>query len=160
MIIRLIFALFVSLACTFVWAADPEIYSHKKKGAIKGADVVAYYSLAPNDKAVMGKDEFSLEWNGALWKFSSQENLDKFAKNPEAYIPQYGGYCAFAVGHNFTTDIRPNSWSIHEGKLYLNHNNSSRRNFLKSISSRIEKAEKNWPAVLEKCEKRNNCRKK
>ena len=140
-------------------AADPPIYSHEKLGAIRGADVVAYYSLLPGDKAVMGKQEYNYKWQGATWYFSSQQNMDAFILDPGAYMPQYGGYCAFAIGHNFTTDIRPNSWTIVDGKLYLNHNNSSRKMFNKKVEKRIAKADENWPEVLKKCEKRNKCRK-
>ena len=78
-------------------AADSPVYSHKAKGAVKGADVVAYYSFEPGEKALIGSDAFTYQWGGATWKFVNAENLAAFAANPEAYAPQYGGYCAFAV---------------------------------------------------------------
>jgi YHS domain-containing protein len=57
--------------------------------AIKGYDTVAYHT---EGRAVMGKDEFSYEWNGAKWIFASAANRDLFAANPKRYAPQYGGY--------------------------------------------------------------------
>jgi YHS domain-containing protein len=57
--------------------------------AIKGYDTVAYHS---EGRAVKGKSEFSHQWNDAKWYFSSAENRDLFAADPERYAPQYGGY--------------------------------------------------------------------
>lgn len=140
--------LLLSIFSTVALAADPDIYSHKKKGAIKGADAVAYFSLKEGDKYVKGSDEFTHEWNGATWKFSSQENLDKFSANPEQYAPQYGGYCAFAVSHNFTKPTNPDAWRIVDGKLYLNLSKGVQKKWLKDVPGNIARADKNWPSVL------------
>lgn len=140
-------------------AADPEFYSHKRLGAIKGVDVVAYFSLLPGESAVKGKKEFSHIWKDTEWRFSNAKNRDAFIENPERYAPQFGGYCAFATAHNFTTSIWPDSWLILDDKLYLNHNRTSAKKFRKSPEYYIEKASKNWPTVLEKCEKRKKCKK-
>jgi len=131
-------------------ASKPEIYSHKRKGAVKGVDVVAYFSLKPGDKAVKGSKEFTHNFKGATFRFATQENLDAFKAAPEKYVPQYGGYCAFAISKNFTTSIRPDSWRIIDGKLYLNHNKSSQSTWDKNMSERIASADANWPAVLSK----------
>lgn len=57
--------------------------------AIKGYDTVAYHT---EGRAVKGKSEFSHKWNDAKWYFSSADNRDLFAADPERYAPQYGGY--------------------------------------------------------------------
>lgn len=57
--------------------------------AIKGYDPVAYFT---EGKPVKGNLQFTHEWKGAKWMFSSQEHLDLFAADPEKYAPQYGGY--------------------------------------------------------------------
>ena len=57
--------------------------------AIKGYDTVAYHT---EGRAVKGASEFSHQWNDAKWYFSSAENRDRFAADPERYAPQYGGY--------------------------------------------------------------------
>lgn len=157
MIFRLLFVLVVSLFSSQVFAADPPFYSHSKKGAIKGADPVAYFSLLPGDKAVIGSDDITYEWRGATWKFASEANRDLFSKDPEKYAPQFGGYCAYAVGLGFTNSILPNSWSIIDGKLYLNHNRFTKRRFLKKQDEAIAKATSNWPEVLKECEARDRC---
>ena len=57
--------------------------------AIKGYDVVAYHT---EDRAIKGSSQFSHKWNDAKWYFSSAENRDLFAAEPERFAPQYGGY--------------------------------------------------------------------
>ena len=145
---KLIFFTFVFALSQVVFADDPEIYTHRSKGAIKGVDVVEFYNLPAGAKAVKGSDKYTYEWKGATWKFSSQENLDKFSKEPDVYAPQYGGYCAFAVAHGFTTSPRPNNWKIVDGKLYLNNNKKSFDKWKADYENKIKKADENWPKVL------------
>ncbi len=146
------------LSCT-VFAADTPIFS-TKNGAIRGADAVAYFSLESGAKAVIGTDEFTHEWSGAIWKFASAENRDLFAADPEAYAPKYGGYCAFAVSHNFTKTIKPDLWEIVDGNLYLNYNRTAYRKWVRDKADSINRADENWPAVLNECEKfkKKKCR--
>ena len=140
-------------------AADPDIYAHKTKGAIRGADTVAYWSLEPGAKAVRGDKNISHEYMGATWYFSTEENRNLFAENPEKYLPEYGGYCAFAVSHGFTKTVDPDYWHIVDGKLYLNFNRFADRKWLKEPEAAIVRADGHWPTVLSACEKNGNCRK-
>jgi YHS domain-containing protein len=57
--------------------------------AMKGYDPVAYFTMG---KPVKGVSQFSFDWKGAKWIFSSREHLDLFSANPKKYAPQYGGY--------------------------------------------------------------------
>jgi YHS domain-containing protein len=57
--------------------------------AIKGYDTVAYHT---EGRAVKGQVKYSYEWNDAKWHFSSAENRDLFAADPDRYAPKYGGY--------------------------------------------------------------------
>lgn len=57
--------------------------------AIKGYDTVAYFT---ERRAVKGKKDFEYEWQDAKWRFSSAANRDKFAADPQAYAPKYGGF--------------------------------------------------------------------
>lgn len=70
-------------------------YNLVNKVAILGYDPVAYFSQG---KAVKGKNAVSANYQGVIYKFSSNENKDVFLKNPSKYEPQYGGWCAFAMG--------------------------------------------------------------
>lgn len=77
--------------------------------------LVAFYITFENPQS-----EFV--WNGAKRLFSSAENLELFKQNPEKFVPQFGGYCSYAVSHGYTADGDPEAWKIVEGKLYLNYN--------------------------------------
>ncbi len=99
--------------------AQENDYYVKKGYAIEGYDVTEYF----NNKAVEGSKEFTTEYDGVKFKFVNQENLDKFKKNPVQYLPQYGGYCAYAVAHkNEKIKIDPETFEIRDGKLYLFYN--------------------------------------
>ena len=59
----------------------------------------------------------------------------------------YGGYCAWAVGQNSLAAIDPNSFSIVDGKLYLNANKRIQERWNKDIPGNIALAEGNWPTL-------------
>lgn len=130
-------------------AEDPPVFSKKDNIAVRGADVVAYFDLAPSQPSVKGNSKFSTKWNGATWYFSSENNLKKFTASPKSYAPQYGGYCAFAVSHGFTKSTDPDAWYIEDGKLYLNFSRRVQKKWLKDVPGNIVKADKNWPKVLD-----------
>lgn len=124
----------------------PYIYSESTSGfAIRGADPVAYFT---QEKAVKGTGEFEHKWNDATWRFSSQENLDLFAQNPEKYAPQYGGYCAKAVSEGNLASIDPESWKIVDNKLYLNYSANVQKQWSQDIPGNIALADGNWSDVL------------
>lgn len=141
-------ALVATLTAASLAAADkPAIYSASGKLAVKGADVVAYFT---EHRAVIGKAQHSTTWRGATWRFSSAANLTKFNANPEKYAPQYGGYCAYAVSKGYTAKIEPEAWSIVDGKLYLNYSLGVRSLWETNKRERIRKANTNWPEVLKR----------
>ena len=110
--------------------------------AIDGYDSVAYFT---DGMPVKGKDEFSFEYRGAIWKFSSAEHLQMFQADPEAYAPQYGGYCAYAVANGDTASAEPDLWTIHDGKLYLNYSRRINRRWRENMLEYIEQADAAWP---------------
>lgn len=94
-------------------------YNLKKGYAAEGYDVTAYF----NNEAVEGNKDFVTVYDGVKFKFVSQENLDKFKANPTHFIPQYGGYCAYAVADKGKkVGVDPETFEIRDGKLYLFYN--------------------------------------
>jgi len=144
---RTILLLSSFLMVSNAWAVDPTYTGFFSSKAIKGYDTVAYFT---EGKPVEGKDEFSTEYNEATWLFSSQENLELFIEDPEKYAPQYGGYCAYAVAQNSTASIKPELFTIHDGKLYLNYNASVNEKWIANKENFIQDADKNWPGILAK----------
>ena len=116
----------------------------KGGAAARGYDVVAYFTQS---KPVRGEQRYEFQWMGAAWLFSSQENRDAFAADPVRYAPQFGGYCAWAVGHNYTADADPEAWRIVDGKLYLNYNRSVQTKWEQDRDKWIEEGRRNWPAL-------------
>ena len=115
--------------------------------AISGYDPVAYFK---EGKPVEGKSDFEWDWNGATWRFANQADLDAFKMNPEAYAPQFGGYCAWAVAQGSTASATPEAWRIVNGKLYLNYSKGVQDKWAQDIPGNIAKANQNWPKVLGK----------
>lgn len=127
-------------------ATEDDIYTSRfGNAAASGYDVVAYFTAG---KPVEGSKKYTFEYKGADWRFSSEENLEKFKADPEAYAPQYGGYCAWAVANGKTASSDPDQWTIHDGKLYLNYNSKIQKKWLKDKEGFIVKGDANWPSVL------------
>ena len=113
-------------------------------GAIKGYDPVAFFKAG---KPVMGLKEYSYEWNGATWYFSSNENLSSFKATPEKYAPQYGGYCAYGTAEGHKAPTETDTWTIVGDKLYFNYNKSVQALWKENQRKLIEKANSNWPMI-------------
>ncbi len=141
-----VFTLLTLLAISVASNAAKPIYSGgKERAAIRGYDTVAYFT---ENKPVKGLKEFAFEYKGAKWLFSTQENLSLFKASPEKYAPQFGGYCAYAVSKNTTASIKPEYFTIHDQKLYLNYSKSVYKRWLKDKDDLIEDAESHWPELL------------
>ena len=131
--LALLFAASFSHAETPVFATD--------EGAIRGYDPVAYFT---DDKAVKGSAEFTIDWNGATWRFASAANRDAFAADPLRYAPQYGGHCAFAMSTGKLVPTDPEAWHIADGKLYLNYSKRVQRRWLRDVPGYVAKADAQW----------------
>ncbi len=127
-------------------AKDPVYTPRFSNLAVSGYDAVAYFA---EGGPVKGSKNFETDYMGARWRFSSQENLDAFKANPEAYAPQYGGYCAWAVSQGYTASGDPENWTIYEGKLYLNYNDKIQARWEKDIPGFVALADQNWPGVID-----------
>jgi YHS domain-containing protein len=112
--------------------------------AIKGYDPVAYFNAS---KPVKGSPSFTHQWMGATWQFSSAANRDEFAKEPDKYAPQFGGYCAYGVSQKHTAPIDPEAWTIIDGKLYLNYSQGVKKTWSQATQKYIEDANHNWPGL-------------
>ena len=133
-----------ALTARYAVASTPAVYANDGI-AVDASDVVAYFT---EGKPVKGNAEFTHTWQGVTWHFASSENRDAFAANPEAYAPQYGGYCAWAVSEGYTASTIPQAWKIVDGKLYLNFSRRIQRRWERDIPARIAAGDANWPGVL------------
>lgn len=112
-IMRAFFSLLLSLIAITVSAQE---HLNLKDGlAIDGYDPVSYHQEGP----VRGGRDFSLDYGGATYRFVSRRNLELFQSDPERYLPEYGGYCAYAMLEGDKVKIDPESYKLIDGKLYL-----------------------------------------
>ena len=84
---------------------------------------------------------------GAAYRFASQAHLDAFKQDPDRYVPQYGGFCAFGVSVGKKFDGDPRLWKIDGGKLYLNLNEEIYETFLEDVDGNVRKADNTWPEI-------------
>ncbi len=116
--------------------------------ALAGYDPVAYFL---QKKAVKGRKELALSADGVIYHFSSESNKDLFQKNYSIYEPQYGGWCAYAMGNsNEKVEIDPKTFKLINGKLYLFYNayfNNTLTDWNKDEARLLTKADKNWSAM-------------
>jgi YHS domain-containing protein len=143
-----------SLILTFlsmqIFAQDPTAIRKKHMNldngvAIDGYDPVSYFTM---HKAVKGNKELSVYHQGAIYYFSSAENKEKFKTNPSAYEPQYGGWCAYAMGATGEkVSVDPETFKIINNRLYLFYNrffNNTLKSWNKDEQNLNMKANQNW----------------
>jgi hypothetical protein len=92
-------------------------------------------------------------YEGVVYYFSTKENVILFSKNPAGYEPQYGGWCAFAMGdYGKKVEINPETFKIVDGKLYLFYNaylNNTLKSWNKDEKSLKTKADSNWKKIYQ-----------
>ena len=117
--------------------------------AIQGYDPVSYFKL---NKAIKGKKELSYLFDGVTYHFATKENKDDFQKLPQKYEPQYGGWCAYAMGSSGDkVEINPETFKIIDGKLYLFYNaffNNTLKSWNKDEKNLKSKADSNWKKII------------
>lgn len=132
---------------------------------LAGYDLVAYFSLEAGSDGVRGSEEYMHSLgsspNAYTFYFASDENRALFAADPAAYLPQWGGFCAWGIAEEdwwtvdtLGPDANPNVWEIVNGKLYFFMYNTPKENFLstedgKGLTQHIADGDKKWRAWFE-----------
>lgn len=115
--------------------------------AIQGYDPVAYFV---EGKAVLGLKEIKTQYDNATYYFATEVNKEEFVKNPDKFVPQYGGYCAYGLSKGYKAPIDPKAFTIVEDKLYLNYSLDVKAEWMKQREERIVKANENWEKIKNK----------
>lgn len=115
--------------------------------ANQGYDVVAYHT---DNKALKGDPKFNEWFHGAKYTFTSREHQELFRDNPKKYLPQYGGFCAYAMSLGAVRPVDPEIFSIEDGRLMLQHTKKAYDLFYKDVKNNIVKADTKWPGVEHK----------
>ncbi len=112
--------------------------------ALRGNDAVA---LATGLEVMPGQAVFTVEHDGAAYYFSSEATMQRFAANPESYLPQYGGFCALGVAKGKKLDANPRFADIVDGKLYVFLNAAVFEAYQEDKEGILAQAAANWPAM-------------
>lgn len=116
--------------------------------AIEGYDPVAYFTT---QKALEGRKELSYAYEGVTYRFASAQDLDLFKASPLKYMPQYGGWCAYAMGASGEkVAVDPETFKLVDGKLYLFYNkffNNTKKTWNKDEADLKQKADANWEKI-------------
>ena len=114
------------------------------KYALQGYDSVAFHSTG---KAVKANPYISTEYAGYNFLFSSEDNKALFLRDPEKYIPAFGGYCAFGVSLGVFFPVEIDTWEIINGQLLLNYSKDISAKFHEDLEGNLKKAKANWAKV-------------
>ena len=117
--------------------------------ALQGYDPVAYFT---GNKAVHGNKSISFSYNGVTYLFANAANRDRFKTNPLQYEPQYGGWCAYAMGaKGEKVEIDPETFKITDGKLYVFYNrffNNTLKDWNKDETHLKANADSHWQQTI------------
>lgn len=149
--ITVLFLIMISLSGIYAQDVAKKQGNISKSGlAIDGYDPAAYFIAG---KAVEGNKSFPASDGGITYYFSSAKNRDLFKADPAKYKPQYGGWCAYAMGASGEkVEVDPETFKILNGKLYLFYNkyfNNTLKTWNKDESSLKRKADANWTKIIQ-----------
>ena len=147
---------FLAIGLLFAFAAVAQSQAKRTahfnltdKVAIHGYDPVAYFK---QKKAVKGKKELAAAYQGVTYYFANEADKAAFLKNPTGYEPQYGGWCAFAMGdYGEKVEVDPQTFKIIDGKLYLFYNkflNNTLKSWNKDEAALKKSADANWNKIV------------
>ncbi len=114
---------------------------------LRGVDSVALTSVGA---VARGNAAHTVIHDGNAYYFASQSSADLFADDPEKYLPQYGGFCAYAVALGKKLDGDPRYADIVDGKLYLFVNDQIFQKYKQDPQTTLSKAEEMWPSIRHK----------
>jgi YHS domain-containing protein len=117
---------------------------------LSGIDVTTYFNKKVPEK---GNSKFSAKYAGMIFYFSSQANQKAFMENPEKYLPEYGGWCAYAMGLNGEkVEVDPYTYKLVDNKLYLFYNfyfNNTLKDWDKDEKNLRRLADQNWSNIIQ-----------
>lgn len=126
-------------------------YNIERSGlALGGYDPVSYFTTG---EARKGRNDISLTHYGVVYRFTTIQNRDLFRTHPEEYEPEYGGWCAYAMGaQGEKVDVDPETFKIVGGKLYLFYNkffNNTLESWNRDEAHLRSNADKNWSKIIQ-----------
>jgi YHS domain-containing protein len=108
-----------------------------------GYDAVAYFT---DNAAVRGDPNIKLQHMGVTWRFATEAHRAEFQRNPEKYMPQFGGFCSNGINYAVPWGAGggPESWRIYRGKLYVFGGQAPRDQFEMDTERNLQRAHSYW----------------
>ena len=108
---------------------------------LRGKDPVSYFTQpAPVD----GSRAIKADYEGATYRFASEENKAMFVGDPVRYAPQFGGFCTNGIVYGIPWGGDPDTWKMIDGKLYIFGGDASRKYFLMNEKRNLQLAHEYW----------------
>ncbi|HWV52688.1 YHS domain-containing (seleno)protein [Pseudorhodoplanes sp.] len=148
--LAMLWLLFSGAPAVVLWQAgyaattEQIVTDHNTGLAIYGYDPVAYFT---DGAPKMGREHLEVKHAGVAWRFHNEGNRDAFARDPDVYMPQYGGYDPIAISSNIARPGHPDFWAIHNDRLFLFYSEDARKQFRADPGQAALQAEVNWPHV-------------
>jgi nicotinamidase-related amidase/YHS domain-containing protein len=114
--------------------------------ALSGFDPVSFFT---GDEPANGSPFITAEHRGATYFFATEASRTRFLSAPDAFAPQFGGFCAYGVSTNKLLPVDITTAQVRNGKLYLNLNPDIRVKFDEDFQGNVGRAEQNWPGLFE-----------
>jgi len=111
---------------------------------LHGVDAVALTTIHDVSE---GTAEHTVIVDGVAYYFASTQSAAKFEASPEAYLPKFGGFCAFAIALGKKFDGDPRYADIVDGKLYLFVNAAIFDKYKANSREILRKANHVWPSI-------------
>jgi YHS domain-containing protein len=147
-LVTMVVGLFVVNNVNAQTALRTKNFNTEKGLAIQGYDPISYFI---SGKDIEGNKSISVTIEGITYYFSSQKNKDLFLKDPKKFEPQYGGWCAYAMGAlGEKVEVDPETFKIYDGKLYLffhSWTNNTLPKWNADEKNLRPKAEKYWSTI-------------
>ncbi len=146
--ISLLFFALLAFGSTF---AQDRYFTDKNHVAIEGYDPVAYLA---DGRAEKGNPAISFTHEQVVYQFASEAHRDLFKANPNKYLPQFGGWCAYAVGaYSGKAPVDPKTFKVIDGKVYLFYNKLGTNTldlWNKDEVKLLPASHQNWPGIKDK----------
>ena len=112
--------------------------------ALKGYCPASYQMYG---EARLGNHQAVVTHRDAHYRLTDDKALEAFKKDPDKYIPAYGGLCADAMSSKRRHAGDPTVFLVIEGRTFLFFDDAARIRFQSNPTENIKKADENWPLI-------------
>lgn len=137
----------VFIGQSYVFAQNKKTYNIDNSNiALQGYSPVSYLDLGLAQKGIK---TFKSTYDQVVYYFTSAKQKATFDQNPQKYLPQYGGYCAFGIYAGAKFRPNPHKFIVKDGKYFLylyNLELDAQQLWLaeKNHKKLVKKANQNW----------------